>query len=139
MRRVVAACADTLFPPNGRIPVSGTQAGLVRYTYKFLRRLSWLRRWLTLLAFHFIQWSPFVVGPRRACFTLLRPEERLQTLTRLSVSRIPLFRMAYMWMRAIMTMGYLLSPKVEAHVMRRTAPIDTDTSQKVEDKDVPAP
>jgi hypothetical protein len=115
---MVSACADAMFPPAGPIPVSGTQAGLVAYVESYLRSLSLLRRILVRMLFLFIQLSPWLFGPRRSCFTRLRPAERIRVLKDMAVSRLYLRRISFLSMRAIMTMGYFACPLVASHIMR---------------------
>jgi hypothetical protein len=117
-QKVVAACADTMFPPGGPIAVSGTEAGLVAYVAAYAAALPWLRRFLVWMLFLFIQLSPFVFGPRRARFTRLSPDERLIVLQQMAVSATYFRRVSFLSMRAIMTMGYFACPRVTARIMR---------------------
>lgn len=116
-QNVVAACADTMFPPAGSIPVSGTQAGLVAYVEAYLVALSWTRRLLVRLLFLFIQLSPWLFGPRHSRFTRLRPIDRYRVFQDMAFSTLYLRRIAFLSVRAIMTMGYFACPLVAAHIM----------------------
>ena len=118
-RLIVAACADTLFPPNGPIPVSGTEAGLVTYMAAYLRKLPTGRRLLIRLLFLFVQLSPLVFGPRRARFTRLRHEDRVRVLDEMSGSSIYLRHVAVLSLRTLLTMGYFACPEVAAAIIRR--------------------
>lgn len=117
---VVAACADTLFPPGGPIPLSGTETGLVAYVDRYLRGLPALPRLLGRLLFHSIEHAPWVFGPRRARFTRLSPQERAAALDQMARSSIYFRRVSFLSMRAMLTMGYLAHPGV-ATTMRITA------------------
>lgn len=116
---VVAACADAMFPPAGPIPVSGTQAGLVAYVDGYLLGLPRTQRLLVRLLFLFIQLSPWLFGPRRTRFTRLTPADRIRVFKDMAVSAVYFRRVAFLSMRAIMTMGYFACPLVDALVMRQ--------------------
>lgn len=116
---VVAACADTLFPPAGPISVSGTEAGLVTYVDNYVRALPLVQRLLVHLLFLFIQLSPWLFGPRRKRFTRLQPEDRQRVFEAMAVSPVYFRRVAFLSMRAIMTMGYFASPQVDRLIMRK--------------------
>lgn len=116
-QRVVAACADTMFPADGTIPVSGTAAGLVEYAVQYAANLHWKLRFMVWLMFLFIQLSPFLLGPVRCRFTSLKPTDRHAALERMSRSSRNVVRATFLGMRAIMTMGYFSCPEVERHIM----------------------
>lgn len=116
---VVAACADTMFPPAGPISVSGTQAGLVAYVDAYLRALPRMRRCLVHMLFLFIQLSPWLFGPRRSRFTRLSSADRLCVFEDMAVSTLYFRRVAFLSMRAIMTMGYFACPIVDSLIMRK--------------------
>jgi hypothetical protein len=109
---IAAACADALFPPGGPIPLSGTDAGLVAYMDAYYLRLPFGARSLCRLLLHFIEHSPWVFGPRFARFTRLRPEERIAALRDMQTSSIYFRRVAFLSMRAMLTMGYLANGEV---------------------------
>jgi len=109
---IIAACADALFPSGGPIPLSGTEAGLVAYMDGYLGRFSRRSRLLTRMLFLFIEHSPWIFGPRPARFTRLRPEERIEALDRMAHSRIYFRRVAFLSLRAMLTMGYLANDDV---------------------------
>src|SRR5512142_1129788 len=115
---VVAACADAMFPPAGPIPVSGTDAGLVAYVESYLAGLPRSQRLLVRLLFLFIQLSPWLFGPHRSRFTRLRPAERIRVFEDMAVSRVYFRRIAFLSMRAIMTMGYFACPLVDSLIIR---------------------
>jgi hypothetical protein len=114
---VVAACADTMFPPAGPIPISGTEAGLVEYVEKYQVALSPSRRVLMDMMFSFIQMSPCLFGPRRSLFTRLSPADRLRVFEGMAKSPVYFRRVVFLSMRAIMTMGYFACPRVNAVIM----------------------
>jgi hypothetical protein len=113
---IVAACADAMFPAGGVIPLSGTEAGLVRYMDDYVRRApSHLRPWIRLLL-AFFEHAPWVFGPRRARFTRLTQAERLEALARMAKSPIYFRRVAFLSMRTILSMGYLADERVARHI-----------------------
>jgi hypothetical protein len=116
---VVAACADTMFPPSGPISVSGTEAGLVPYVGAYIRALPRLQRLLVHLLFLFIQLSPWLFGPRRRRFTRLQPDDRQRVFEAMAVSPVYFRRVAFLSMRAIMTMGYFACPQVDRLIMQK--------------------
>lgn len=111
---VVAACADTMFPPAGPVPVSGTEAGLVAYVRGYVAGMAWTQRVLVRMMFLFIQLSPLLFGPRRRLFTRLSDDERNRALTAMAASANYFRRLVFLSMRAIMTMGYFACPRVIA-------------------------
>ncbi len=116
-RAVVAACADTMFPSAGPIPVSGTRAGLVAYVDAYLLGLHWVQRFLVRMLFLCIQLSPLLFGPRRSRFTRLSHAERTRVFEDMAVSTLYFRRVIFMSMRAIMTMGYFACPRVASFIM----------------------
>ena len=131
---IVAACADALFPPQGPIPLSGTDAGLVAYMDAYVRRLPRAPRILVHLLIHSMEHGPWIFGPRPARFTRLRPAERVAVLRAMATSRIYFRRVSCLSMRAMMTMGYLAHPDVarKIRIVSDTAPFDAT-------RPVPAP
>jgi hypothetical protein len=116
-RQVVSACADAMFPADGPIPVSGTEAGLVRYAEDYVAGLGFAKGLLVRLMFIFIQLSPLVHGPRFTVFTRLTPEER-ETLFRGMIASDAYFRrLVIQAKRAIMTFGYFAHRPVAERIM----------------------
>jgi hypothetical protein len=124
-KAVVAACADTTFPATGPIPVSGTEAGSVEYFEKYLGRLVPSKRFLIRLLILFIQFGPWLFGPRRARFTHLTQDERARYFQEMSVSVIYFRRVAFMAMRIILTFGYFQCPNVADRIMHKEARRET--------------
>ncbi len=110
---IVSACADALFPPGGPIPVSGTEAGLVRYIDGYLGRLPRVPRILVRLLLFSFEHGPWIFGPRPARFTRLRPVERVAVLRAMARSSIYFRRVSFLSLRTMMTMGYLAHPEVQ--------------------------
>ncbi len=123
---IVAACADALFPPGGPIPVSGTEAGLVRYMDDYLRRLPRVPRLLGRLLLHFVEHGPWIFGPRPVRFTRLRPDERVAVMRDMAQSSLYFRRISCLSMRTMMTMGYLAHPEVARtmHIVPNPAPFE---------------
>jgi hypothetical protein len=109
---VVAACADALFPAGGPIPLSGTEAGLVRYMDGYLRRMPAQSRALARLLWVFTEHGPWIFGPKRRRFTRLLPAERAAVLDDMRTSRIYFRRIAFLSLRTMLTMGYLANGDV---------------------------
>jgi len=118
-KAVVAACADTMFPPDGPIPVSGTDAGLIEYVEAYQKAMPATQRVLVNMMFSFIQMSPTVFGPRHSLFTRLSPTDRLRVFENMARSPIYFRRVVFLSMRAIMTMGYFACPRVNDIIMGR--------------------
>ncbi len=118
-RRIVAACADTMFPPGGPIPVSGTEAGLVEYFDAYVAQSSFIQRILFSLLLLFIQLSPFVFGPWHGRFTALSPDDRTRVLKRMEASKLIVRRGGFLSLRLILTNGYFACPAVAAAIMRK--------------------
>lgn len=116
---IVAACADALFPPGGPIPLSGTEAGLVAYMDAYVGGLPPLPRLLGRLLFHSVEHAPLLFGPRRARFTRLCPEERIEALRLMAESSLYFRRVSFLSMRAMMTMGYLANSRVAESIRMR--------------------
>ena len=113
---LVAAVADAFFPPDGPIPVSGQQAGLVRYFDGYLGRSAPRQRFLMRLLMLFTELSPLSFGPVHKPFTKLSHAERLDFLQSASTSRIYFRRVAFVSLRALMTMAYLGNGEVGRHM-----------------------
>lgn len=111
---LIAACADAFFPPGGPIPVSGTEAGLVKYMDGYVRRMNARGRFLVGLLFVFLELSPFVFGPRLRRFSQLALGDRLAMLEQMAKSDVYFRRVAFLSMRTMLTMGYLSNPRVAA-------------------------
>lgn len=103
---IVSACADALFPPEGPIPVSGTEAGLVGYVDRYVARAPRSARLLIRLLFRFVELGPWIWGPRRVRFTRMRPHERRAALEGMARSSIYFRRVAFVSLRMMLTMGY---------------------------------
>lgn len=130
---IVSACADALFPPGGPIPVSGTEAGVVRYLDIYLGRLPRVPRLLVRLLFSSIEYGPWVFGPRPARFTRLRPVERVAVLRAMARSSMYFRRVSFLSLRTMMTLGYLAHPEVarRMHIVPDAAPFEKAPSREV--------
>ena len=113
---LVAAVADAMFPANGPIPLSGTEAGLVSYMHQHLAPLGQKQRALVKVLFWFLEHAPWIMGPRHARFTKLSQAERIRVLHTLATSRIYFCRIAFLSMRTMLTMGYLANAEVAKEV-----------------------
>jgi hypothetical protein len=123
---IVSACADALFPPGGPIPLSGTDAGLVRYMDAYLGRMPRLPQILARLLLISVEHGPWIFGPRPARFTRLKPVERIAVLRAMARSSIYFRRLSFLSLRTMMTMGYLAHPEVakRMHIVPYAAPFE---------------
>ena len=96
---LVAAVADAFFPPSG-----------------YLGRSDPRQRFLMRLLLLFTELSPVSFGPVHKPFTKLSHAERLDFLQSASTSRIYFRRVAFVGLRALMTMAYLGNGEVARHM-----------------------
>jgi hypothetical protein len=131
---IVSACADALFPPGGPIPVSGTEAGLVRYMDTYLGRLPRVPRILVRLLLLSIEHGPWIFGPRPARFTRLRPVERVAVLRAMARSELYFRRVSFLSLRTMLTLGYLAHPEVQRQlkIVPDAAPFAKDSPGRPE-------
>ncbi len=108
----VRAYADALFPADGPIPISGSQAGAVEYMRQYLGRCRPRQRRLIELLLVASEMGPVVFGPCRRRFTQLGPKERQTFIARGYVSPIYLRRVIVLTMRALLTMAYFANDEV---------------------------
>lgn len=113
---ILAAAADSFFPPGGPIPLSGTEAGVVAYMDRYLRRVARPQRFLIRLLLRLIEHGPWIFGPRHARFTRLTPPERAEVLQRMSQSGLYLRRVSFLSLRVMLTMGYLANEEVARRI-----------------------
>jgi hypothetical protein len=123
---IVAACANTLFPAGGPIPLSGTEAGAVLYMDRYIGRISANQRGLIRLLLHAVEHTPWVFGPTWARFTRLSAAEQVAVLQSMSTSRIYFRRVMFLSLRVILTMGYLANDEVARRIgmVFRSTPFD---------------
>ena len=127
----LAAAADAFFPPGGPIPVSGSDAGAVRYFDNYLSRCRSTQRLLTRLLFAFTEYSPLWFGPHRRRFSRLSQAQRITFLDRANTCSIYFRRVAFISLRALMTMAYLANRQVAQHMnmARNTDPFGIGAQQ----------
>jgi hypothetical protein len=109
---VIEAAGNAFFPPGGPIPISGSEAGVVKYFDGYVRRSSRRQVLLMRLLFTFTELAPLVFGPRHRRFTRLSRPEQLEHLRTAFTSRVYLRRVSFVSLRAIMTMAYLANEDV---------------------------
>ncbi len=114
---LVRAVADAFFPPGGAIPVSGNAAGVPEYLSAYLHRSAGAQRFMIRLLLAFLEFQPFLFGPRRARFTRLSQADRILSLADASTSGLYFRRVCFISMRALLTMAYLANAEV-ARCMR---------------------
>jgi hypothetical protein len=120
---LLAAFANTLFPPRGPIPLSGAEANVVAYFDAYMQRSAPRQRFLMRLLFVFTELAPIVFGPRRRRFTRLSLAERLCHFDNCGQSTFYFRRIAFLSFRTLTTMAYLAHPEVE-RAMRMEPDID---------------
>ncbi|MEO7331443.1 MAG: hypothetical protein ABI193_22905 [Minicystis sp.] len=113
---ILAASADAFFPPGGPIPLSGTEAGVVAYMDRYVRRIGRPQRVLIRLLLRLIEHGPWIFGPRPARFTRLTPAERIEVLRRMSLSRVYFRRLSFLSLRVMLTMGYFANDQVARQI-----------------------
>jgi hypothetical protein len=113
---VIAAYADALFPARGPVPVSGGDAGAVRYMQGYIARSAPRARRLVELLVASCELGPLVFGPRRACFTHLSADEQRAYLAEAMASPLYLRRITVLTMRTLLTMAYFASDEVRFHL-----------------------
>ncbi len=127
-RELLAAAADAFFPPAGPIPLSGSEANIVRYFDDYVRRAQPTQAFLMRLLFAFIELGPLPFGPRLRRFSRLSLEDRIRFLDGARASRIYFRRVSFISLRALMTMAYLSTPEVARRMgmFEDTDPFDLD-------------
>lgn len=113
---IVAKAADSLFPADGPITISGTDAGLVAYMDVSLRRTPANMRVLIHLLLFFFEHGTLLFGPYRSRFTRLDERQRVEVLETMSVSRIYFQRVTFLSLRTMLCMGYLANPGVASQI-----------------------
>jgi hypothetical protein len=108
----IRAYADALFPADGPIPISGSDAGAVKYMRKYLARCQPRQRRLVKLLIVTSELGPLIFGPRRRRFTLLSRSEQQTYIARGYASPIYLRRVIVLTMRALLTMAYFADDAV---------------------------
>jgi hypothetical protein len=111
-RRLVAAAADSFFPPGGPIPLSGCDAQVVEYFERYMAGADPLQQVLMRLLLVFTEMSPLLFGPQRRRFTQLAHPQRLAFLDGAFVSAIYFRRVSFVSLRALLTMAYLANERV---------------------------
>ncbi|MCA9624731.1 MAG: hypothetical protein KC731_37165, partial [Myxococcales bacterium] len=110
--RLVDAILDAYFPPGGPLAISGREAGGRRRLSSYFQRMPRRARRLLRLLLWFTELSPLVFGPRRRRFTRLTAEQRCAFLAGAAASPLYGRRVAFLSLRAIVTMAYLADPRV---------------------------
>ncbi len=116
---VIRAYADALFPADGPIPISGSEAGAVEFMRNYLERSQPRQRLLVSLLIAASQLGPLLFGARRALFTRLTPAERQVFIAEGYASALYPRRVLVLTMRALLTMAYFAHDAVLAHVGMR--------------------
>jgi hypothetical protein len=115
-RTLIGAVADAFFPPNGPIPISGTEAGAVPYFERYIDRSGARSAFLMRLLIAFTDLSPIAFGTKRRRFTRLSRAEQIEHLHEAFMSQIYFRRVSFTSLRALMTMAYLSNDEVARHM-----------------------
>ncbi|MFO0760641.1 MAG: hypothetical protein U0359_29455 [Byssovorax sp.] len=113
---ILAAAANAFFPPGGPIPISGTEAGVVAYMDRYVRRMAPAKRMLIRLLLRFVEHGPWIFGPRPVRFSLLRPAEQIRVLKAMSASALYFRRLSFLSLRMLLTMAYLANEEVARRI-----------------------
>jgi hypothetical protein len=110
------AAAEATFPGSGAIPVSGRESDVPHHTDRWFAVLHPRMRLLMRLLFFLVEhatllwWAPGPRGWRR--FSSLSREQQRAALEGWSGSRLFAFRLVFVSLRAVLTMGYFAHPAV---------------------------
>lgn len=113
---VLDAVGEAMFPAGGAIAASARDAGLISYMDDYFSWHSPANRFLMKLLFFLFEHATLVFGPSRRRLSALDPRAREEYLAGWDESRFYLRRMAFQSLRAMVTMAYLASAEVEAHL-----------------------
>jgi hypothetical protein len=108
---VVMAAADAMFPRGGALPLSGSEAGALRYVHESLSTSPTRIRLLLRLLFVFVEHGPWVVN-FRARLTRQSPEQRVATLRSWAESPVYFLRVVFTSLRTIVSLAYLSDNRV---------------------------
>jgi len=108
---VVLAAADAMFPGGGVLPISGSEAGVLRYMDDTMRASPWRQRLLVRLMLRFVEHGPWLVN-FRARLTRQGPEQRVDTLRSWSSSSIYFLRVVFTSLRTLISLSYLANARV---------------------------
>lgn len=118
----IRAYADALFPADGPLAISGSEAGAVAYMQRYLERAQPRERRLIKLLIVASELGPLAFGPRRKRFTELSRHEQQAYIAQGYTSRIYLRRVIVLTMRALLTMAYFADERVLAAIGQRHDP-----------------
>lgn len=113
---VLDAVGEAMFPAGGAIPASARDAGLLSYMDDYFGWHSPANRLLMKALFFLFEHATLVFGPSRRRLSAHDARDREEYLAGWDESRFYLRRMAFQSLRAMVTMGYLASTEVEAHL-----------------------
>lgn len=113
--RIVAALAQTIFPPDRTGITDAIDAGVVQYVDQWLGDLEPFERLQVRAMFQLFEYSIAVETMRpRLRFTTATPSERDASLRGWMESALYARRMAFNALRSVFTLAYLASPRVAA-------------------------
>lgn len=108
---VIQAAANAMFPRGGVLPISGSEAGVLRYFNETLvtspRQIRLLLRLLLVLTEH----GPWLINLRPR-LTKQAPEQRVETLRSWAEHPVYFLRVAFTSLRTLISFAYLSDVRV---------------------------
>lgn len=115
--RIVAALAQTIFPPDRTGITDAIDAGVVQYVDRWVGQLEPFERLQVRAMFQLFEYSIAVETMRPLLrFTNATPEERDTSLRGWMESSLYARRMAFNALRSVVTLAYLASPRVAEEI-----------------------
>lgn len=125
--RIVAAIAQTIFPPDRSGITDAIDAGVVEYVDRFIGQLQPWERLQVRAMFQLFEYGIAVEKLRPSLrFTNATPKERDDYLRAWMQSRIYARKMAFNALRSVITLAYLASPRVAEEIKLSFEGIDHD-------------
>lgn len=116
-RRVVLAIGQTMFPRDAVLGIDADDAAVVPWVEEYLDRMpplgrTQIRALINTFDYAYAAWS----GRPRDTFVAARPDDRARYLESWERSTLYTQRMLYEAIRAMLTFGYVDSPRVDAAI-----------------------
>lgn len=108
---VVLAAADAMFPRGGVLPISGSEAGVLRYINDSLVTSPSRIRLLLRLLFVFVEHGPWLINLRPR-LTKQTQEQRVDTLRSWADSPLYFLRVTFTSLRTLVSLAYLSDTRV---------------------------
>lgn len=108
---VLLAAADAMFPRGGVLPISGSEAGVLRHIDATLRSSPTRIRLLLRLLFRFVEHGPWLLQ-LRGRLTRQTPARRVETLRSWAESPFYFLRVTFTSLRTLISLAYLADTRV---------------------------